>query len=109
MTKTYDLIVVGGGFAGAAAALAAARQGLDVLIVEKSNCFGGAAANNLVSPFMGYWTTDPETKERIYLSNGIFREILDGLDEMGALTQGGTLFHEEYLKILLLSALPRPA
>lgn len=101
MTKTYDLIVVGGGFAGAAAALAAARQGLDVLIVEKSNCFGGAAANNLVSPFMGYWTTDPETKERIYLSNGIFREILDGLDEMGALTQGGTLFHEEYLKILL--------
>ena len=42
--KKYDLAVIGGGFAGVAAALAAARAGAKVLIVEKSNCLGGAAA-----------------------------------------------------------------
>ena len=62
--KVYDLIVVGGGFSGVAAAIAAARQGMDVLLVEKGNCFGGAAVNCLVNPFMCYWTHDPKTKER---------------------------------------------
>ena len=52
MMKKYDLAVIGGGFAGVAAALAAARAGAKVLIVEKSNCLGGAAVNCLVNPFM---------------------------------------------------------
>ena len=65
--KNYDLIVVGGGFSGVAAAIGAARQGLGVLLVEKGNCFGGAAVNCLVNPFMCYWTSDPVTKERICL------------------------------------------
>ena len=68
MKTKYDLIVVGGGFAGAAAAIEAARHGTDVLLIEKYNCLGGAAAFALVSPFMSYWTTMPETKERKYLT-----------------------------------------
>ena len=32
----YDLIVAGGGFTGVAAAVAARRLGLDVLILEKA-------------------------------------------------------------------------
>ena len=32
--KTYDLIVVGGGFAGCAAAISAARAGASVLLLE---------------------------------------------------------------------------
>ena len=40
----YDVIVVGGGFSGAAAAIAAAREGVTVLLNEKANCLGGAAA-----------------------------------------------------------------
>ena len=39
--KKYDLVVVGGGFAGVAAAVSAERQGIRVLILEKMNCFGG--------------------------------------------------------------------
>ena len=83
--NNYDLIVVGGGFTGVAASIAASRQGMQVLLVEKGNCFGGAAVNCLVNPFMPYWTTDPETGERISLSNGIFQEILEELSAVGSL------------------------
>jgi hypothetical protein len=37
----YDLIVCGGGPAGAAAALSAARQGVSVLLIERNQCCGG--------------------------------------------------------------------
>lgn len=33
--KKYDIAVIGGGFAGVAAALAAAREGARVIIIEK--------------------------------------------------------------------------
>ena len=67
MQKKYDLIVVGGGFAGVTAALEAARHGVKVLLVEKYNCLGGAAVNCLVMPFMNFWTNDPRTDEKQYL------------------------------------------
>ena len=41
----YDVIVVGGGFAGTAAAVSAAREGAKVLLLEKSGFLGGAAGN----------------------------------------------------------------
>ena len=97
---TYDLIVAGGGFAGAAAALSAAREGLKVLLFDKGNCLGGAAAANLVNPFMPYWTKDPETDEKTYLSRGIFAEIVKNLREMGGMPNE-QIFNEEYLKLLL--------
>ena len=39
----YDLIVVGAGSGGFGAALAAARLGIKVLLVEKSDWLGGNA------------------------------------------------------------------
>lgn len=39
----YDVIVAGGGCAGFASALAAARNGANVLIVEQYPFFGGTA------------------------------------------------------------------
>ena len=39
----YDLCVVGAGSGGIAAALAAARMGLSVLLIEKSDTLGGNA------------------------------------------------------------------
>ncbi|HSI84109.1 MAG: FAD-dependent oxidoreductase [Candidatus Methylacidiphilales bacterium] len=40
---SYDVCVVGGGSVGIGAALAAARGGLKVLLVEKGDCLGGNA------------------------------------------------------------------
>src|SRR5688572_12323952 len=42
--KTYDVVVVGSGAAGATAALRAREQGLSVLIVEKAHKYGGTSA-----------------------------------------------------------------
>ncbi len=103
--KKYDIIVAGGGFAGAAAAIAAARQGRSVLLFDKSNCMGGAAANSLVFPFMPYTTNVDGKKKR--LSSGIFLEIQEKLDEMRLRTgetrhmDGRSAFSEEHLKLVL--------
>ena len=45
-TESYDVIVVGSGSAGAAAALRAAELGLSVLIIEKAHKFGGTSATS---------------------------------------------------------------
>ncbi|GAA1534316.1 3-oxosteroid 1-dehydrogenase [Nocardioides humi] len=46
MKDSYDVVVVGAGGAGMSAALAAAHQGLDTLLVEKSPYFGGSTARS---------------------------------------------------------------
>ena len=45
MKTNFDIIVAGGGFAGVAAAISAARRGADVLLIEKYNALGGAAVS----------------------------------------------------------------
>ena len=45
----YQVVVVGGGIAGVAAALAAARKGASVLLLEKSLNLGGLATSGLIS------------------------------------------------------------
>ena len=47
----YDLIVCGGGISGLAAAVAAARTGVSVLLLEKSIQLGGLATLGLISWF----------------------------------------------------------
>ena len=98
----YGLCVVGGGLSGVCAAVAAARQGAKVLLIEKTNALGGAAVVNLVNPFMPYTThIDGKIRE---LSKGIFNEISR---ELGCLDhkEGGRhvsyTFDEEQMKIVL--------
>ena len=99
MEKHYDLAVIGGGFSGCAAALAAARGGAKVLLVERINALGGAPCTMAVNPFMRNATTLPDTNERKQLSQGIFAEIYDALKAEGATRDN--IFNPEYLKIIL--------
>ncbi len=47
--KAYDVVVVGGGIGGVSAAVAAAREGASVLLVEKLINLGGLATEGLIS------------------------------------------------------------
>lgn len=47
-----DIVVCGGGTAGAFAAIAAADSGCRVLVAEQTGSLGGAAVNGLVVPMM---------------------------------------------------------
>ena len=71
--KKYDLIVVGGGISGVAAATAAAREGLSVLLIEKFGSLGGAMSNSLVYPFMNHSVKAGEGRR--LTSAGIFSEM----------------------------------
>ena len=97
--KTWDLIVMGGGLTGAAAAVSARRLGLTVLVIEKAGFLGGAPGTNLISPFMPYSTK--VNGERFLLSRGFFSELRDMLKELGGYEDGREDIHEESLKLAL--------
>ena len=82
----YDVVVCGGGPAGIAAAVAAAREGAKVLIVEQAGYLGGAGTHALVNVWHGNYTRDH--KERVVA--GIFQEIADLL-----VAKGGAIPAEE--------------
>ncbi|RYF59987.1 MAG: FAD-dependent oxidoreductase, partial [Comamonadaceae bacterium] len=47
----FDLVVAGGGPAGSAAAICAARLGLRTLLVEATGCLGGMGTSGLMASF----------------------------------------------------------
>ena len=98
----YNLVVAGGGLSGVAAAVSAAREGLKVLLVEKSGCLSGAISNNLVYPFMPYWTKNSKDKDaaKKYLSQGIFKEMKERHDRYVDDCKDHE-FNSEYFKIVL--------
>jgi len=49
-----DVVVIGGGPAGAAAAIAGARQGADTLLIEKQGCLGGSLTASLRGVISGF-------------------------------------------------------
>lgn len=50
--EKYDVVVIGGGVAGVAAALAAAREGCSVCLVEREYALGGLATIGLVAIYL---------------------------------------------------------
>ena len=98
MKTKFDLIVVGGGFGGVSAAISAAKQGIDVLLIEKYNALGGAAVNALVMPFMDYHSkVDGENKN---LAGSLFSEIVDEMNKFLGYNSK-MFFDEEILKLVL--------
>ena len=99
MKTKYDLIVVGGGFAGTAAAITAAEKGVDVLLIEKFNCLGGAMSSSLVMPFMNYWSDMPDGS-RQYLCGDVFMRMVKEM-QAHCPAQNMVALDEEVLKLVL--------
>lgn len=52
IVEAYDVAVIGGGIAGVAAALAAARNGAKTCLIDKETCLGGLATLGLVVVYL---------------------------------------------------------
>jgi hypothetical protein len=75
--KDVDVCVVGGGPAGIASAIAAAKQGARVFIAEAHSCFGGMGTAGMVPAFMTF--SDGVN----VVASGIGSDILQRLREAG--------------------------
>ena len=60
-----DVLVAGGGPSGFVAAIAAARQGVKVTLVERYGHLGGLGTGGLVLYLDGYWDGETEAEETI--------------------------------------------
>lgn len=76
--KDYDVIIAGGGTAGAVAAISAGRAGLNTLVIEPLTALGGTQTFGLVTPLM-----EPRVPGCEFVSSAIGEEIRKELETSG--------------------------
>jgi len=100
----FDVIVVGSGSAGSSAAIAAARGGASVLLVEKLPFLGGTSTA-VLDTFYGFWTPG-STPHKVV--GGIGDEVVARLREIGPVVERpntfgaglGVTYHADELKVV---------
>lgn len=78
LTLAADVLVCGGGVAGTMAAVAAARRGADVILVERYGFLGGNATAGAVSQFNGWQTAGGRR-----VVAGLGAEVVERLARLG--------------------------
>ncbi|MEM4141060.1 MAG: FAD-dependent oxidoreductase [Nitrososphaeria archaeon] len=78
-THESEVVVVGGGPAGIAAAIASARNGAKTLLIERYGFVGGMATAGLVGPFMTSYSLDGSEQ----IIKGIFDELVTRMEQLG--------------------------
>jgi hypothetical protein len=105
VVEEVDVVVAGGGISGVAAAISAAREDVDVLLVERNGFLGGVATAGLMSSMgNGFFAEGGNLVVR-----GVALEILERLVEMKGTSKGWRSplvpkipFDPEIFKLLLL-------
>lgn len=77
-----DLVVVGGGSAGMAAAVTAARLGLRTVLVEEAPFLGGMSTGACVGTFCGFYYREPNG-DLVRIVGGFAAEVMDRLASAG--------------------------
>lgn len=95
----YDVIVIGGGPAGCAAAYAAAREGAKTLVIEATGCLGGMATSGLVPAFCPY--TDGEKVIYKGFAETVLLKMLDGMPHADKSARDWVAIDPEGLKAVL--------
>lgn len=90
-TDRYDMVVCGGGPAGFACAVSAARMGLSVALVERTGCLGGTATSAGVNHLLGGRKLNDATGEHVRVVGGIFDELTDYLIANGGAIEPNTI------------------
>lgn len=89
--RQVDVVVVGAGPAGIAAAVAAARNGAKTLVFDGGGCIGGMATSGMVGPFM----TSYDAPAEHMIIRGVFEELVDRMVELGGAVHPGKVHNEE--------------
>lgn len=79
VTRKVDVLVVGAGPSGIAAAIAAAANGSRTLLVEKAGTVGGMATIGLVGPFMTSFDKNGERQ----IIQGVFDDLVRRMEKVG--------------------------
>ena len=92
--RSFDVAVVGGGPAGLAAALGAARAGAHTLLVERESGLGGNVTRARVHTICGLYRNDAERAEPLQVGLPVrVAEALAGAGGAGEPTAAGRVFY----------------
>jgi hypothetical protein len=100
----FDVVVVGSGSAGSTAAIAAARGGASVLLVEKLPFLGGTSTA-VLDTFYGFYTPGSVSRKVV---GGIADDVVAGLRAIGPVLERpnsfgagtGVTYHPDHLKVV---------